>query len=130
FSVRMDRFANVTGRLGYTAGPWMIYVKGGAAWARDHYSLVGTALQSSLSAAATQTRAGFIVGGGFEYHFLANVSAKIEYAFMDFGRESSTLVGEFGSGQLLVPVSIDQRIHTVKIGLNYRFGTGAGPMRY
>ena len=34
-----DWLASATGRLGWASGGWMIYGKGGAAWAHDKYSL-------------------------------------------------------------------------------------------
>src|SRR5262245_47587691 len=37
--VKTDWLSNVTGRLGYAAGPWLFYAKGGVAWAHDHYKL-------------------------------------------------------------------------------------------
>ena len=63
------------------------------------------------------TRTGWTVGGGLEYGFTPNWSAKIEYNFMDFEDARFTLVG--------VPlVDISQQAHVVKGGINYRFSWG------
>src|SRR5262249_36552516 len=36
--VRTDWIASVTGRVGWAADRWLVYAKGGAAWAGDNYS--------------------------------------------------------------------------------------------
>jgi outer membrane immunogenic protein len=60
--------------------------------------------------------------GGF-WAFWSNWSAKLEYDFYDFGARRVNFVDIDG---LPVPADIEQRIHTVKFGINYRFGWGKG----
>jgi len=40
-TARTDFLGSVTGRLGYAVDRWLYYVRGGAAWAGDKYSVVG-----------------------------------------------------------------------------------------
>jgi len=107
--------ATLAGRLGFTWGPGLIYVKGGAAWARDQYEFVNAALTAS------QTRAGWTAGLGLEYLLGRSWSAKIEYNYLDLGTD----VLSFNPGPVLI--DIDQQLHAVKLGINYRFDWG-GPV--
>ena len=80
--------ASATARLGYTWDPrWLVYAKGGAAWAHDKYD-VATYLGTW---AASETRSGWTVGGGLEWAFADNWSAKLEYQFYDFGNQGFDL---------------------------------------
>ncbi|RYX91082.1 MAG: porin family protein, partial [Bradyrhizobiaceae bacterium] len=67
---------SVTGRLGYTWGPAMLYAKGGYAWADTRFT---------NGFAGDGGRDGYTVGGGMEYMFTQNWSGKIEYQYYDFG---------------------------------------------
>ena len=96
---------SVTGRLGYTWGPAMLYVKGGYGWA-DTRTINGF----------DGGRDGYTVGGGLEYLFTQNWSGKIEYQYYDFGNVTAP-GGNFRNDE-----------HTIKAGLNYRFGWGGAPV--
>ncbi|MBN8978823.1 MAG: porin family protein [Rhizobiales bacterium] len=98
---------SVTGRLGYTWGPALLYVKGGYGWADTRFS---------NGFAGTGGRDGYTVGGGLEYLFTQNWSGKIEYQYYDFGNVNTAL-GSFRNDE-----------HTVKAGINYRFGWGGAPV--
>ncbi|MGO3932367.1 outer membrane protein [Rhodopseudomonas pseudopalustris] len=113
FSDNQRGLASVTGRLGYTWGPALLYVKGGWAYADYKSSLSNTVLGSISS---TSSQDGYTVGGGLEYLFAQNWSGKIEYQYYDFGNV------DLGAG---FTAKNDQ--HVVKAGLNYRFNWG-GPV--
>ena len=67
-------------------------------------------------------RDGYTVGGGVEYMFAPNWSAKAEYQYYNFGSTTIT------SGPAdVVGVRGREDEHTVKVGVNYRFGWG-GPV--
>ena len=111
-----SNFANrglgsVTGRLGYTWGPAMLYVKGGYGWADSRFS---------NGFGGNGGRDGYTVGGGLEYLFTQNWSGKIEYQYFDFGTVNfvtpAAVAGSFRNDE-----------HTIKAGINYRFGWG-GPV--
>jgi outer membrane immunogenic protein len=107
---------SVTGRLGYTWGPALLYVKGGYAWAdtRNTGGFGGGTFSDTHIG-----RDGYTVGGGLEYLFTQNWSGKIEYQYYDFGR-----VNVFDANDVFVGrVRNDE--HTIKVGLNYRFNWGA-----
>lgn len=119
---RTDWLASVTGRLGWTWDRWMLYAKGGAAWAGDKYSADVPLFVEHID--ASETRPGWTVGGGVEWAFWQNWSAKVEYDFYDFGTRDVTFTGTiFGVPEVVSGINIKQTISTVKFGINYRFGT-------
>lgn len=117
-----DQLGSVTGRLGYTWGPALLYGKGGYAW-RDA-SNIGVTIGGAAQPFTTtgNRRDGYTVGAGLEYMFAPNWSAKAEYQYYNFG--STT----FTSGPpAIVGARFRDDEHTVKAGINYRFGWG-GPV--
>ena len=114
-SLKNDWLASVTGRLGYTWGPGMIYAKGGVAF-RDNGG-IGT----NTVALVDRNDTGYTVGAGLEYMFAPAWSAKIEYQYYNFDRTNVVLTA--------APSTISYRddLHTVKAGINYHFNWG-GPV--
>jgi outer membrane immunogenic protein len=109
---------SVTGRLGYTWGPALLYVKGGYAYADLNQSITGGVVPVVLDV----KKNGYTVGAGLEYMFTQNWSGKVEYQYYDFG--NTTVVSGLGA---LNGISAKNDEHTVKAGLNYRFNWG-GPV--
>ena len=115
-----NELGSVTGRLGYSFGPALLYAKGGYAFKDSDNVLVAG---SPFGVATTgNTRDGYTVGAGLEYMFAPNWSAKIEYQYYNFG--STT----FLSPVALAGARFNDDEHTVKAGMNYRFNWG-GPVR-
>ena len=113
--IKNDWLASVTGRLGYTWGPGMIYAKGGVAF-RDNGGI-----DSTSAFLVDRKDTGYTVGAGLEYMFAPAWSAKIEYQYYNF---DTTRVA-FGTLPSLVSYKDD--LHTVKAGINYHFNWG-GPV--
>ena len=86
-----NQLGSVTGRLGYTWGPALLYAKGGYAW-RDNDN-IGVSAGGVPVAFTTDGnhRDGYTVGAGLEYMFAPNWSAKLEYQYYNFG--STTFTG-------------------------------------
>ena len=111
---------SVTGRLGFTTGPVLLYAKGGYAF-RDSNLDVSVAGVSQPFSADGNRKDGYTVGAGLEYMFAPNWSAKVEYQYYNFGNTTFT-----GGPNDIIGTSFRNDEHTVKAGLNYRFGWG-GP---
>ena len=111
---------SITGRVGYTWGPGLVYVKGGYAYSdnRDTLTLAGVPVAFSLD---TNHRDGYTIGAGVEYMFAPNWSAKAEYQYYNFGNTTFTTGPADIAGR-----SFRHDEHTAKVGVNYRFGWG-GP---
>jgi outer membrane immunogenic protein len=113
--------ASVTGRVGWTWDRVMVYAKGGAAWAGDKYSADLPAFNEHI--ATSVTRPGWTIGGGVEWAFWQNWSAKVEYGYYDFSTRNLALPGTiFGIPEVVPGINVKETISTVKFGVNYRFG--------
>jgi outer membrane immunogenic protein len=124
-STKVNYLGSVAGRIGYAWDRWLLfYAKGGWAFAHDKHELIQVS-NNQFIADASETRSGWMVGGGLEWAFALNWSAKIEYNFMDFGKDSITFTNFLGQ---TFPLDIDQHIHLVKVGINYRFGGFGAPV--
>ena len=117
-----SELGSVTGRLGYTWGPTMLYAKGGYAWRGNNDLVVTTPVLGATPVGVDgNSKSGYTVGGGLEYMFTPSWSGKIEYQYYNFGNTTLTSTA-FPAGV----TSFNNDEHTIKAGLNYRFGWG-GP---
>lgn len=105
-STRIDYFGTVRGRLGYAVNNALIYGTGGFAYANNEVTIGGS---------SARLHTGWTAGGGVEWGITQNWSAKVEYLYARFGSENY-----FGGGFASGPADL----HTVKFGVNYRFGGG------
>ncbi len=60
------------------------------------------------------------MGAGIEYAFVDNWSAKIEYTYMDLGSRGVRFTNP--TALVFLDANIRERLHVVKVGVNYRFG--------
>jgi outer membrane immunogenic protein len=110
---------SLTGRIGYTWGPALLYAKGGFAFRDNYNSAVTTAgLPKAFMTTGNQTT-GYTVGTGLEYMFAPSWSVKGEYQYYNFGNTTFTT-----GPATLVGTRFRNDEHSVKIGVNYRFGWG------
>jgi outer membrane immunogenic protein len=135
FHVKSNWLASATARLGYAPGPWLFYVKGGAAWIPDKCtitSIVTTITQTTGSpvavnsappiiSGASGTRAGWTFGGGIEAAFLTYWSARFDYGFYYFGKRNATFLDLTSAPAV---ESIKQWMSVFTFGISYRFGPG------
>jgi len=106
--------ATVAGRLGYAANNWLFYAKGGGGWADNTASVTNWTTGASIS--ATNTNGGWLAGGGVEYAFARNWTAKIEYDYL--GLSNWTTPTPFVTGDSL---TVARGINMVTVGINYKF---------
>ena len=126
FDQKLTSFGTVRARLGYTwnwgATPTLWYVTGGWAWARSELaSAAFDGIPNTLT--NSQTHSGWTVGTGLEVALGTNWSFKGEYLYMDLGSKnySTALITDDGDLPGTNVANVDLKIHTVRIGLNYRF---------
>jgi outer membrane immunogenic protein len=126
-STKVSWLDTLTLRAGYLLQPQtLLYLKGGAAWARDKYFDTTVAFPFAFFATGASTRTGWTLGAGFERYFAPNWSFFIEYDFTDLGRRNEDLVFPDGT---VSTFSIRQELQTVLFGVNYRFGGPLGISR-
>ena len=134
---RIDGFATFAGRAGLAADRWFVFAKGGIAAAHEDHSLAANqapipavvppnANTVNFAVSGNEIRWAPMVGFGAEYSLGGNWSLKGEYDYMHFGNSfvrfsgSQTQAGV--TTQIAGTIGIEQAIHVVKLGANYRFG--------
>jgi outer membrane immunogenic protein len=109
---------SLTGRVGYTWGPGLLYVKGGYAYSDNNESVTFAGTPIGFITRGDH-RNGYTVGAGLEYMFAPSWSAKVEYDYYNFGNAT------FAAPAALAPTgSFTTDDHTFKAGVNYRFNWG------
>ncbi len=101
------------GRVGYAFANYLVYATGGVAFTDvKAFESVAGVPEETIS----KSRTGWALGGGFEYAFDRNWSAKAEYLHIDFGSSDATGFVNY-SNKARVTLTED----IVRVGLNYRF---------
>jgi outer membrane immunogenic protein len=130
-SVKVVGLGTIAGRLGFALDRTLVYGKGGAAWANYKYDLTAdnacTCILPTFS--GNETKWGWMLGAGVEYAFFDNWSAKIEYNYLAFSTSNHQFTGT-GAGQFVLNTGIQQQLHLVKAGINYRWGWAPVGIRY
>lgn len=131
----LDHLGTLRARLGVASGNLLLYATGGLAWghvetsfgvdnivlaAPGNYGGPNPAPAPASLSSASDTHAGYALGGGLEWGFAPQWSFKTEYLYVDLGSET------YFEGTAS-ETAIDLDVHTVRIGLNYRFGSEPGP---
>ena len=108
--------ATARGRVGYAFDRWLPYFTGGAAFGKVKASNTNPA-----ATGASDTLTGWTVGGGLEYAFLGNWSAKIEYLYVDLGNFNCGVSCSAG----VINNNVSFKENVVRAGFNYKF---SGPI--
>lgn len=113
---RVPWFSTIRGRIGVTpfSPNLLVYATGG-------FALGDLSIGPFFDGfKPTKLATGWTAGGGLEYAFAGNWSAKLEYLITNIGR--SDWGGAFGH----VPERV--HTHTVRLGLNYHFYSASVPV--
>jgi outer membrane immunogenic protein len=122
----LEYLGTVRGRLGFAFDRALVYATGGLAYGEIKSNTAFTVNNGTLNWAGSKsdTRTGYAVGGGIEYAFTNNLSAKVEYLYYDLGKYSYR-ANPVNPAALATGASYDIRQETkgsiVRAGLNYRF---------
>jgi opacity protein-like surface antigen len=120
-------YGDLTGRVGWAWGPWLLYGKGGfAVLEAKTFVNEPDPIEHRGDPAFNDTRVGWTAGGGVEYLWNPAWSVKVEYQFFDFGTSSSSMFaapdGVTDIDTHTYSFNHDLTINTVKVGLNYHLG--------
>ena len=126
---RLEWFGTVRARLGYLVTPTLLlYGTGGFAYGEGS-TRVSYADTNGFSAQGSDSgsRTGYTAGGGVEWLFLPNWSAKVEYLYVDLSSDRRIVGPEFSAGgaglfgNAIAQGGSNVRFHTVRAGLNWHF---------
>ena len=134
-SVNMDWLVTARPRIGYAWNSLMVYGTGGLAVTRLKLfqSQVNVITPSPPNTewletgSSNVTKAGWAVGGGFEYALSNNWSVKAEYIYADFGSETVVGISTNAPGNLFnlggqsFTHKFDLHLNIARAGINYKF---------
>jgi outer membrane immunogenic protein len=145
----VDYLGTVRGRIGYLVTPTLlIYGTGGLAYGGVNLRFNGAQLGYNHNPdydttgpgynSFSQTQAGWTAGGGVEWMFMPNWSAKAEYLYYDLGSARTNVGYTYaaktrGAGQQFVFLNSSQvssrfNGNIVRAGVNYHFNFGSAPV--
>lgn len=108
----LEWFGTLRGRVGFAADRALIYATGGYAGGEVKATIVNT-VAPAFTESTSSWRNGWALGGGIEYAFTNNVTARAEYLYMNLG------------SRLLFPVNVpttsNYTASVVRAGVNYKF---------
>jgi outer membrane immunogenic protein len=111
----IKNWGTLRGRLGVAFDRTLVYVTGGLAFAEvNDFSNFYEPTVSACTASFSQTRAGWTIGGGVEYAFTNNITAKLEGLYVDLG--STTVASPLGC-----TTSFKNTFAVGRAGLNFKF---------
>lgn len=128
FRQELNYLGTVRLRAGYAFDRFLVYATGGLAYGdvKNSATFFSAAVPSQVDyiGSRNDVEMGWTVGGGLEYAFTQNLSAKAEYLYYDLGRRkvgvNLTAAGPAGGSYVS---RFDNTGHIVRAGLNYRFNT-------
>ncbi len=123
FKENTDLLTSITGRVGYAWDRWLLYAKGGAAWAGNRYTALDTIPIYNFQ--GSETRFGWTAGGGIEWAVWNDWSLRLEYDYYGFGTKSITFINTINSNT--GPENISQNIQVIKLGVNFHVPASAAP---
>jgi outer membrane immunogenic protein len=136
----LNDFGTVRARFGYAWNRVLFYGTGGWAWGKSSgnstTNCVGVGCPATSlaftggTASFANSYSGWTVGGGVEWAFLQNWTARLEYLYLQFdgvGTNYSTLVTTpLGTGTTTTHATSNNGVNVWRIGISYLFNLG-GP---
>lgn len=134
FSSKIDSLATLAGRAGIAADRWFVYAKAGLSAVHEKHAALSTLSPVAgavvpgqiTSFSGSETRYAPMLGFGAEYALAGPWSMLVEYNYHHLGDRGVRQTGTASSLGVATPLAVDNRIdqaiHVVKLGVNYRLG--------
>jgi len=125
FSANDRWITMLAGRVGVafpTLSNWLFYARGGGGWVGvNNPTITNVTTGGSISTSNSNSNSGWLVGGGIEWAFAPNWTAKIEYNKLFLDNRSFTVAAgtPFIGGDVITLFNHD--VQTVTVGVNYLF---------
>ncbi|HEX8048011.1 outer membrane protein [Rhizobium sp.] len=107
---KINWFGTLRPRLGYAYDNTLFYGTGGLAYGHIDYK---ASLDGVGSFSEDKTKAGWVLGAGVEHAFTDNVTAKLEYQYVN--------LGSFTAGGDALSTKATADFHSIRVGVNYKF---------
>jgi len=126
YKSELNYFGTVRGRIGYAFENSLVYFTGGFAYG----GVRNVANFGGPDFVKDATATGYVLGGGWEWKFSPAWSAKVEYQYIDLGKNDPIDVSSVGAGGYSQYGTVhDDAYHTIRVGLNYFLSPGYGPLK-
>lgn len=106
---RLQWLTTLRGRVGYALDRFLPYLTAGGAFGNVKGTLTSVG-------SFTESKAGWTAGGGVEYAFVNNWTAKLEYLYVDLGTSRCDAACSGGN-----PLDVKFNTHLLRGGVNYKF---------
>lgn len=116
----IDWFGTARGRVGYAIDRTLLYGTGGLAYGGgggNGCAVFGPAVACTNN----DTRTGWTVGGGLEYAFTGNLTAKVEGLYVNLDRNNNNFAGTLGGVPVFATGNRNEDFGVVRAGINYKF---------
>jgi len=134
-STSVREFGSADARIGVAFDHLLVYAIGGFAYGdirnainfQGSPSVVGFPVNRFFAA----NRYGFDVGGGLEYNFWGNWTARVEYRYYDFGTRGFADAGFGVPGGVTIAIpnhTSQETMQTGRVGLTYKFAWPSTPV--
>ena len=123
FSANNRWIATVAGRVGVAADNWLFYAKGGGGWVGvSSPTVTDVTTGNSISFSNSNSTSGWLAGGGIEWGFAPNWTARLEYDFLGLSSQNFTVVAPSFPGINGAVLNVNNRdLQTLTVGINYLF---------
>ncbi|MGF7160900.1 outer membrane immunogenic protein [Rhodoligotrophos appendicifer] len=121
YKSELEWFGTIRGRLGYAFDRVLVYGTGGAAYGKTK---VSEKYEDDFDAgfdygySGSDTKWGWAAGAGLEYAFTDNLTAKVEYLYVDLGKSKYS---GFYNGDFNEDPTVKHTAQTVRVGMNFKF---------
>ena len=121
---KLSWLGTTRGRLGLAFDHLLLYATGGVAYGEANVSqdLVFPTTPVAFPSSASATMTGWTAGGGLEYAFLGNWSAKFEGMFYDLGTIVTAAVASPHINNFIEAKNFKVEGAVARVGINWRFG--------
>lgn len=121
FQTSNNWLATFRGRLGFAFDRVLVYGTAGGAAGDVQTTLTGVGLAGPFTSVTNSTEWGWTAGAGIEYAITDNVTAKVEYLFVDLANGSATCpAGACAMAATTTAASFDTSL--IRGGVNFKFG--------
>jgi outer membrane immunogenic protein len=130
-------FGSADARIGYAFDRLLVYAIGGFAYG-DIRNAINFQVTPGVPPFVTgypnnrffaANRYGFDVGGGLEYNFFGNWTARAEYRYYNWGTRGFADAGFGNPVTIAIPNHTSKEtLQTGRLGLTYKFGWGSAPV--
>lgn len=126
----VEWYGTARARLGWAPGPWLFYATGGLAYGTvDLNSTLTSSAGTVLGSQISESRIGWVAGGGVEFLVRPNVILSAAYQYVDLGTVSFNATMPTGGPGFVAQTGSDHaHFQVAMVGISWLFSpSGKGP---